>query len=481
MNRHEWKRWWEGTLLITRREVRDQLRDWRIVLPIVGLTLFFPLLMNATAKAMVNFVARYGADIVAERLFPFLMMVVGFFPASISLVVALESFAGERERRTMEPLLVAPLSDAQLYVGKLLAVLFLPLTVSYVGVGVYVLGLHLVTGWWPSAILLGMVLLLTTVQAVMMVSAAVVISTQATSVRAANLLASLVIVPVALLLQGESVMMFYQHYGVLWATAAAVLLVAVLTSRMGLAHFNRENLLGREMDILNIRWMWGVFWKAFRGEAASVRAWYGEVWQDVKSLGWLMVVAFALMGAAAALGVWLVADVPTHAVAAAPSSMEFRATLRSGTLGGLTVVGWRGSLFVWWHNIRAMLLAAVGAGFTFGVLGILIPLLPYGLIGGALALFARSGLFSPWTAFAVMVLPHGVVEIPATALFVAATLRLGASLASPASGESLGAFWLRAWARWWRVFLGVVVPLMAVAAVLEANLTPLIVSRYLLH
>ncbi len=480
MNRDEWKRWWYGTGLIARREVRDQLRDWRIVLPVIGLTLFFPLLMNATAKAMVNFVARYGANIVAERLFPFLMMVVGFFPASISLVVALESFAGERERRTMEPLLVAPLTDAQLYVGKLLAVLFLPLTVSYIGVGVYVAGLHLVTGWWPSAILLGMVLLLTTVQAVMMVSAAVVISTQATSVRAANLLASLVIVPVALLLQWESLMMFYEHYQVLWATAAAVLVVAVLTSRMGLAHFNRENLLGREVDILSIRWMWGVFWKAFRGEARSMSAWYGEVWQEVKSLAGPLGVAVVLMAAAGVLGAWLAGRVPAQTMAA-PSPMEFRATLRSGDLGGLTVLGWRGSLAVWWHNIRAMLLAAVGAGLSFGVLGVLIPLLPYGLIGGALALFARSGLFSPGAAFAALVLPHGVVEIPATALFVAATLRLGASLASPAEGKTLGAFWLQAWAHWWRVFLGVVVPLMAVAAVLETHLTPLVVSRFLLH
>ena len=480
MTKHEWKQWWRGTLLIARREVRDQLRDWRIVLPIVGLTLFFPLLMNFTAKAVVNFVARYGANIVAERMFPFLMMVVGFFPSSISLVVALESFVGERERRTMEPLLVAPLTDAQLYVGKLMAVLFLPLTVSYFGVGVYVLGLHFVVGWWPSAILLGMVVLLTTVQAVMMVSAAVVISTQATSVRSANLLASLVIVPVALLLQWESVMMFYQHYEVLWATAAAVFVIAIFTSRMGLAHFNRENLLGREMDILNIRWMWRVFWEAFRGGAASWKAWYASVGQDVKALRWPLVMALGLMAAAGGLGAWLVLRLPAQNLTP-PSPLEFQATLRSARLAGLVPLGWQGALGIWWHNIRAMLLAAIGAGFTFGVLGVLIPLLPYALIGGALALFARAGLFSPGSAFVAMVLPHGVVEIPATAIFIAATLQLGASLASPAQGETLGAFWLRAWARWWRVFLGVVVPLMALAAVLEAFLTPFIVSHYLLH
>ena len=34
---------------IVRREVRDQLRDWRIIFPVLGLTIFFPLLMNFTA------------------------------------------------------------------------------------------------------------------------------------------------------------------------------------------------------------------------------------------------------------------------------------------------------------------------------------------------------------------------------------------------------------------------------------------------
>ena len=60
-------------LVITRREVRDQLRDWRIVLPIVILTLLFPSLMNFTAHEALNFVGQYGAPIIGERLIPFLI------------------------------------------------------------------------------------------------------------------------------------------------------------------------------------------------------------------------------------------------------------------------------------------------------------------------------------------------------------------------------------------------------------------------
>jgi hypothetical protein len=55
-----------GFLIITRREVRDQFRDWRIIFPIIILTLFFPGLMNFTAERLVSFVERYGAGIVSD-------------------------------------------------------------------------------------------------------------------------------------------------------------------------------------------------------------------------------------------------------------------------------------------------------------------------------------------------------------------------------------------------------------------------------
>src|SRR4030042_2481245 len=120
-------------LIITRRELRDQLRDWRIVFPVAALTLFFPFLANFTTRQILGFMEKYGANILAERFIPFLLMIVGFFPISISLVIALESFAGGTERRSIEPLLSSPLTDTQLYLGKLFASLLIPLVASYIG------------------------------------------------------------------------------------------------------------------------------------------------------------------------------------------------------------------------------------------------------------------------------------------------------------------------------------------------------------
>ncbi len=113
--------------LVAWRELRDQLRDWRIIFPMVVLTLALPFLANLGAQAAIDFTTRYGTPLIAERLVPFLLMVVGFFPVTVSLVIALESFVGEKERGTIEPLLSSPLKDWQLFMGKLLAGTVAPL------------------------------------------------------------------------------------------------------------------------------------------------------------------------------------------------------------------------------------------------------------------------------------------------------------------------------------------------------------------
>ncbi len=466
-------------MLITRREVRDQLRDWRIVLPIVGMTLFFPLLMTLTANAMVNYVQKFGAEIIGERMYPFLMMVVGFFPSSISLVVALESFAGERERRTIEPLLAAPLDDAQLYLGKLLAVLFLPVSVSYVGIVVYLVGLWKAVHWSPPFLTMLLVFLLTGLQAVLMVSGAVVISTQATSVRSANLLASLIIVPVALLLQWESLNLFWQKYGVLWATAAVVTMLSVVAARLGIAHFNREDLLGREIDELNLRWLWRAFWDGFRGGAHSLREWLGVAKNDLHELRWVFLGSLVLLAAAGALGGWLTARYFPPSFAQQVQIADLHKAFTSPMpLINVPLMNWRAALAIWLHNVLTLTVASAAALFTLGVGGVLIAMLPFGIIGGGMVFVGKSGLMSPWAMLAFFILPHGIVEIPAIALYTAATLQMSASLIAPSPGKRLGEVWMHALARWLRVGLVWVIPMLAVAAVLETWLTPWVVMRY---
>jgi uncharacterized membrane protein SpoIIM required for sporulation/ABC-type transport system involved in multi-copper enzyme maturation permease subunit len=456
-------------LIITRREVRDQFRDWRIILPIVVLTIFFPWLMNFTAAQAVNFVQRYDANIVGERLIPFLLMVVGFFPISISLVIALESFVGEKERRSIEPLLSTPLDDRQLYLGKLLASMAPPLVAAYLGILVYVIGVYNQIGYFPGVPLLIQILLLTAVQAVVMVSGAVVISTQTTSARAANLLASFIIIPMALLIQGESIIMFWGNYSVLWWLILALLLVAGLLIRMGISHFNREELLGHELDTLNVRWMAATLRDRFRGPQDTTRKWLADFYRGFfHQLGLPMLFVTLVLGGGLLVGVIL-----SHRFALPVRALNIE-NLDKGSVQGfeaLPLYSVGGVVTIWLHNLRSLLLATLVSTLTFSVLGMLVIMLPMAIIGYFMASMSAIGL-SPWVFMAAFVLPHGILEIPAIIIAGAAILRLGATLVAPANGVSIGESFLHALADWAKVMLLVVVPLLLGAAILEVYVTP---------
>lgn len=456
-------------LIVTRREIRDQFRDWRIIIPILLLTVIFPALMNFTARQAVNFVQRYGASTIGDRLIPFLLMVVGFFPISVSLVIALESFVGEKERHSIEPLLSSPLSDWQLYLGKLLAATVPPLIASYLGIAVYLLGVYRQIGWTPERTLLVQILALTAVQAIVMVSGAVVVSSQTTSVRAANLLASFIIIPMTFLIQGESVVMFWAKYDVLWWAILGQIVIAALLVRTGVAQFNREELLGRELDVVNLRWGWRTFWKAFAGQAHSPIDWYRhEITKTLKRLDLPLLLIAVVLG----VGILLGASQAKKFVLP-PEALNIE-NLSQGFVQGLEAVRFftvENVSIVWLHNLRVLILATILGIFSFGVLGVLVLMAPMMIIGYFAGSVAAAGI-SPWLFLVAFVLPHGVLEIPAIVLAGAAILRLGGTLAAPGKGKTIGESWLHALADWTRVLIGLSLPLLLAAAVLEVFVTP---------
>ena len=142
--------------IIARREILDSMRDWRQVVPTLLLALGFPLLMDFSAKQALDFVSQYGGAVMGERFIPFLLLMVGFFPVSASLYTALGSFAGEKERKSLEPLLVTPLADWQLYLGKFAGTVIPPLLAAYLAMAIYTAGLVLLADWRiPAGVALG--------------------------------------------------------------------------------------------------------------------------------------------------------------------------------------------------------------------------------------------------------------------------------------------------------------------------------------
>ena len=463
--------------LVAWRELRDQMRDWRIIFPMIALTLALPFLADLGAQAAINFTTKYGTPLIAERLVPFLLLVVGYFPITVSLVIALESFVGEKERGTIEPLLSSPLKDWQLFLGKLLAGTIAPLFTSYLGIAVYLIGLYFQRIPFPDANRMAQTLILTAVQAFLMVTGAILISTQATSVRASNLMASFIVIPMALLIQGESVMLFWGNNKALWLAVAGVSILAVLLARVGIAHFHREALLGREIDVLNLRWIGQTFWKDFKGNAKSFQAWFrsellGTVRKQAQSI-WITIG----FGIAAALGGYIWVTLNTEKVVGAFQSGDLSGLLSSGTGIPLSNIGISFPM-IWGHNLRAVVVILLLGLFSFGVLGTVIFLLNTGVIGVVLALEGALGA-SPVKLAIFGILPHGIFEIPALILSSAAVLYIGIALVTPRSQRTLGEVLIETIADWMKINIGLVLPLLTIAAVVETWVTPVLLQSVL--
>ncbi|MGA2819629.1 MAG: stage II sporulation protein M [Anaerolineales bacterium] len=464
---------WQRVGTLVRRELRDQFRDWRVVIPLVILTGIFPLLMNFTARTALDFVSRYGAPLVAQQLFPFLLMIVGFFPTSVSLVIALESFVGEKERFSLEPLLSTPLSDQELFVGKAMASTVTPVASAGLGITVYLVALHYTAGWSPSLGLLLQILVLTMAHAVGMVSAAVVISAQTNSVRAANLLASFIIIPTALLVQGESLIMFWRRYDVLWWVILGILLLAAVLVRIGLRRFRRDELLEREVEELRLDRLRLQLMHRLTSGARSPLEWYRDavfpaVRRAMGAAPWVLLAL--LLGAGLGIAFAQRAPLSFPGLTETPPSQEVMQALQQQ--GFFTP---EGALLIFAHNLRVILLASILGIFSLGVLALIVLMTPIGLTTYAAALVGQAG-GSPWLFVVAFVLPHGILEIPAAWLAGASILRLGACMLAEPDRRTLGEIWIEAIADWVKVNVGVVAPLLLVAAVVETYVTPTIAA-----
>lgn len=464
--------------LVASRELRDQLRDWRVLMPMIILVFCFPILMNEFAKQTVDFLNQYNANLILERLVPFSIMIIGFFPITISLVVALEAFVGEKERGTIEPMLSAPLDNWQLYFGKLLVGVITPLVASYSSIAFYLVMVIRQDLVMPSPIVMLQLFLLTTAHATLMVSAAIVISVQSTSVKAANLLASFIVVPVAILMQGEAVLLFWGNESVLWLAIAGVMIISLLLIRVGIAHFQREYLLGREIDVINLRWIIRTFSRNVLGGAHSLGEWYGRVLGSaLRRIAPAIFFVILIAGISLWMGyAWIMDNIPQTIASASPEMLE-RLSDRAREMPDLANLQEQlNAPFLFLNNTRAVAFIFLAGLVSFSVLGIMLYMVNIGLIGG---LFAFLQLLSvqlpdiqPWPIFLYGILPHGIFEIPALMIGSAAVLYMGVAIVTPQVGKSMGEVILELLADWTKIFVGLVIPLLAIAALIEAYITP---------
>lgn len=197
--------------------------------------------------------ARVDADPVAGiievglvyLLSPLLLIV----PLMTASVIAADAIAGERERRTLEGLLLTPLTDRELFVAKLLGAWLPAVGVSVVGGVVYALVADLAAAgavdglMFPNAVWAGIVLWLGPAVAAVGLGLTVLVSARVRSVQEAFQIAGVVVLPIVALVVTQaagvlllSPVMLAIAGAVCWVVAAAVLragIRAVSRTRLG--------------------------------------------------------------------------------------------------------------------------------------------------------------------------------------------------------------------------------------------------------
>jgi ABC-2 type transport system permease protein len=176
---------------------------------------------------------------------PFFLII----PLVFSTIIASESFAGERERKTLEALLYSPASDADLFLGKMLAAGVPAVTITWVSFIIYTLEMNIfgnklfggfwfpLPSWWP------LIFWVTPAIALFGIAFTVLISVKVQTFMAAYQTSASTVLLVLGLIAGQISGVLYLSVGVGLLLGLVVWLVDGVLVYFAVRSFNRSRLL----------------------------------------------------------------------------------------------------------------------------------------------------------------------------------------------------------------------------------------------
>jgi ABC-2 type transport system permease protein len=164
--------------------------------------------------------------------------------------LAAYSVVGEKQGRTLEPLLTTPLTTVELLLGKVIAAFLPSLVIEAIGVALYFLlmrafatpGVLGAVLSWRTALLLGVI---GPLGALVALQATIAVSSRANDPRSAQQIAVLLVLPLVAMLVGQVAGAFVLTTALLTGVAAFLAVVWVILLLLSVALFDREAILTR--------------------------------------------------------------------------------------------------------------------------------------------------------------------------------------------------------------------------------------------
>mgnify|MGYP006279915671 CR=1 FL=1 len=261
---------------VIRKDLLAVLRSKGVMVPIIVVPMIFFILLpvlTSLAPQMINlpgmslneldnFLQSMPAGLqqtlrgYSEEQAVIVLMVVYLFapmflivPLMVSSVIAADSFAGEKERKTIEALLYTPLSDYELFTAKLLSAWIPAVIVALIGFVIYGTAANL-SGWrimgevfFPNWMWVVLVLWVSPAAAGLGLTTMVLVSSRVRGFQEANQLGGMVVLPILLLVIGQAAGVIYFNLGLVLLVGLALWIIDAVLFWLGVKTFQREQLI----------------------------------------------------------------------------------------------------------------------------------------------------------------------------------------------------------------------------------------------
>lgn len=171
-------------------------------------------------------------------------------PITGSMALASHSIVGEKQARTLEPLLATPLTTGELLIAKVLGALWPSLAISFACVGLYFIGMFWlalpgVAAAMANASTAVLVLLVAPAASLVGLQAALIVSSRVNDARTAQQAGVLLIVPITAALVAQFLGTFWLSPSLLTAVGLGLAALWLLLLGASVLLFRRETILTR--------------------------------------------------------------------------------------------------------------------------------------------------------------------------------------------------------------------------------------------
>ncbi|MEJ2746470.1 MAG: ABC transporter permease subunit, partial [Anaerolineae bacterium] len=171
-------------------------------------------------------------------------------PVVIPAAIASYSIVGEKTSRSLEPLLATPITTAELLIGKAVAAAVPAGLATWGAFGIYVVGARLMVsnlffGYLIDTEWLMAIFVVSPLLTLMAVSTAMMVSSRVTDPRVAEQLSAVVVLPLLLLIIGQSVGFILIDQRVIVIMGIVVAVIDAALFYFSVQVFQRETILTR--------------------------------------------------------------------------------------------------------------------------------------------------------------------------------------------------------------------------------------------